>query len=65
MADTYEKVMTKIVQSDYKEINNMIIQFENVQFRNRDKGEPQYLYWASYITGTTFDKWISQSHSVN
>jgi len=40
MTDTYEQVMTKIVQSDYKEINNMMMNYENVLIRNRDKGSP-------------------------
>ena len=61
MTDTYELVMTKVVQSDYQEINKMIMQYENLLYRKRESGRQEYLYWASYNTNTGFDQWVSQS----
>jgi len=38
MSDTYEKVITSIADSDNKQLNTMILQFENMKFWARSHG---------------------------
>lgn len=40
MSDTYENVMTNIVQLDGKQLNTIIFQCENFLFFNRNRGTP-------------------------
>lgn len=48
MSDTYEEVMTNIVQLDGRQLNTIIIQCENFLFFNRNRGKPQFLFKCEY-----------------
>lgn len=48
MSDTYEKVMTNIIQLDGRQLNTIIIQCENFLFFNRHRGSLQHLYRLEY-----------------
>lgn len=49
MSDTYEKVMTGINESDNKQLNSMILQYENLLFLQRNEEESKHLFWVTYI----------------
>lgn len=61
MSDTYEKVITSIDESDNKQKNSIILQFENYmvwrRFMSDDK--PKHLFWYEYSTGGAY-QWVSQ-----
>jgi len=50
MSDTYEKVITSIGDSDNKQLNSMILTFEDLKFWARGHGsdEPKHLFWYEY-----------------
>jgi len=35
MTDTYERVMTNIVEQDFKQLNSIIMEYENFLYMNR------------------------------
>ena len=63
MSDTYEKVMTTIVESDNMQVNTLILYFETMLFWRKNHGEhiPKYLFWFTYIRNSKLDEdWKSQ-----
>ena len=48
MSDTYEEVISNIVEQDAFETNLMIIDTEILFFWKRDQGEPSYFYFLDY-----------------
>ena len=61
MSDTYEKVITSIDESDNKQKNSIILQFENYMFLKRfiSDDKPKHLFWYEYSTGGAY-QWVSQ-----
>ena len=58
MSDTYEEVMTNIVQLDGRQLNSIIIQCENFLFFNRGRGTSQFLFKCEYSQEVS-GKWKS------
>jgi len=59
MSDTYERVMTNIVDSDNKQLNSMILQYENFLAWKRKAGSPVHLFWFTYLQASS-SAWVSQ-----
>lgn len=63
MSDTFERVMAQVEESDGLELNDLILDAESIQFRNRNKGEHTYLHWVEYKTGGDFN-WGGKTNAV-
>ncbi len=50
MSDTYNSVMTNIIIEDSKQLNAMILIYENILFWRRNYGTPKYLFWLNYAS---------------
>ena len=56
LSDTFATVMSEIKESDYIEMNNLVIEADSILFLNRDrsfkdgrsKSNLNYLYWVEY-----------------
>lgn len=58
MSDTYEKVMTSIKESDCRQLNTMVMQYENMLCFKRDGGEVKHLFWVTYSEADG-ENWVS------
>ena len=63
MSDTYENVMTNIVELDGRQLNTMILACEHFLFWKRDEGSPQHLYWVDYSSGSS-EGWASSADYI-
>ena len=64
MSDTYENVMTNIVELDGRQLNSMIIECENFLFWKRHMGTPQHLFWVDYASEES-GSWASSADFIN
>ena len=58
MSETYERVMTSVVESDNRQLNTMILQYENMLFWKRSCGSEKHLFWITYSQSSK-DEWLS------
>lgn len=48
MTDTFTRVMTGVIHKSYKELNQLILRYENLCFWNRKSQNYKYLHWIEY-----------------
>jgi hypothetical protein len=60
MSDTYARVMSEIVPSDFFELNQMIVEVEKLFFWRRQQGKPQFLHFAYYVEQQEQEEWEGQ-----
>ena len=48
MSDTYNNVMTNIQVEDSRQLNQLILMYENMMFWQKQEGEPKYFFWLQY-----------------
>jgi hypothetical protein len=58
MTDTYNSVMTNIIIEDSRNLNSMILIYENILFWRRNYGKPKYLFWLTYANSME-EEWTS------
>ncbi len=63
MSDTYNSVMTNIEIEDSRQLNSMILIFENILFWRRNYGMPKYLFWLQY-TSSKEREWTSVADHI-
>ena len=63
MSDTYNSVMTNIVIEDSRQLNSMILIYENILFWRRNYGKPKYLFWLQY-TSSKEGEWTSVADHI-
>eukprot|EP00350_Pseudokeronopsis_sp_OXSARD2_P009067 CAMPEP_0170551974 /NCGR_PEP_ID=MMETSP0211-20121228/9954_1 /TAXON_ID=311385 /ORGANISM="Pseudokeronopsis sp., Strain OXSARD2" /LENGTH=198 /DNA_ID=CAMNT_0010859465 /DNA_START=3153 /DNA_END=3745 /DNA_ORIENTATION=+ len=57
MSDTYARVMSEIVPSDYYELNSLILEQEEILFWKRNHGRPKFLFFAHYMGQDDDEEW--------
>jgi hypothetical protein len=63
MSDTYNSVMTNIVIEDSRQLNSMILIYENILIWRRNYGKPKYLFWLQY-TSSKEGEWTSVADHI-
>ena len=57
MSDTYARVMSEIVPSDYYELNSLILEQEEILFWKRNSGRAKFLHFAHYMEQGDDEEW--------
>ncbi|CDW84994.1 wd-40 repeat protein [Stylonychia lemnae] len=64
MSDTYARVMSDILPSDFLELNQMILEQEEIQFWNRRKGQLGYLHYVTPLKRKEGNEWEGQIQKI-
>ncbi|CDW80324.1 wd-40 repeat protein [Stylonychia lemnae] len=64
MSDTYARVMSDILPSDFLELNQMILEQEEIQFWNRRKGQLGYLHYVTPLQRKEGNEWEGQIQKI-
>ena len=64
MSDTYENVMTNIIELDGRQLNTMIIECENFLFWKRNSGTTKHLFWVDYQNESS-NGWSSSADFIS
>mmetsp|Transcript_33373 Transcript_33373/g.32429 ORF Transcript_33373/g.32429 Transcript_33373/m.32429 type:complete len:174 (+) Transcript_33373:526-1047(+) len=57
MSDTYARVMSEIIPSDFYELNNLILEQEEILFWKRNSGRAKNLHFAHYMERNEDEDW--------
>ncbi|CDW81032.1 (myosin heavy-chain) kinase [Stylonychia lemnae] len=64
MSDTYARVMSDILPSDFHELNQMILEQEEIQFWNRKKGKSGFLHYVTPLLKKEGNDWEGQIQKI-
>ncbi|CDW80596.1 wd-40 repeat protein [Stylonychia lemnae] len=64
MSDTYARVMSDVLPSDFLELNQMILEQEEIQFWNRRKGQLGYLHYVTPLQRKEGNDWEGQIQKI-
>mmetsp|Transcript_12688 Transcript_12688/g.12527 ORF Transcript_12688/g.12527 Transcript_12688/m.12527 type:complete len:102 (-) Transcript_12688:221-526(-) len=65
ISDTYERVSSKFIEEDGKELNDLILEYEAFYVWNKNKGSSQYLHWASNNDVSIGSEWQGRVQEIS